>query len=514
MKRWFEKLWWATEFCLILGSALLWLVAPEELTLNVAASVLAILVGLLLFYPRRVSVAVWLRSRSAKHAALFASRLALYAMILSLLAYLSWKFPWQRDLTRQSLNSLSGQSLAVVRQLPPNLKLTLFARKADWPRAMALLKLYQRENPTLVLEAVDPETRPQQARSAGVQDLNTVVVEAGEKRVSFILQDELSITNALLKFGRERTLQVHFLIGHGEARCDDVREEGLSALCNHLKAQNYEILTLDLQRLREVPKSADLVVIWGGDAGLLSSEVERLEAYLEKGGSLLWAYSPLFQNDHYKELRRLVAKWGLVAHNDLVIDRLSTLETQEATIPLVSRYTTHPVTKGFEGRTFFPLAASVEAGKSLYERVAVTELARTSDYPAGWAETDLAGIAQGKATFDDGKDRKGPNSIVTVAERFAEAPGERDTRVAVIGNDVFARNAYQNQTANMNLTLNILSWLAHDEGLVSLNRPGLSHTPVILSAPHRRMIFVVVVLTIPLLAFGASLLVYRRRRSL
>ncbi|MFP5491113.1 MAG: GldG family protein [Bacteriovoracia bacterium] len=515
MNRWWYSLWVIAEGLLLLSTMTLWLVAPEHLVLNLSVTVFTILLGGILFYPRRVGVVTWLKSRQGRASFIQLTQFFLVCCITGLVTFLAWKFPFQVDMTERSLNTLSDQSQKIIEQLPADTKMTLYARRAEWTRAMALLRLFRDVRRDIVLEAIDPETRPQAARAAGVNDHGTVVVEGGGKRISFALQDELSVTNALLKIIRERQTRAYFISAHGEATCDNIREEGLSAFCAHLKSQNFIALPLDLQRSAEIPLDADVVIIWGPVAGILPQEIQRLQRWLEKGGSLLFAYSPNFQQDHQKDLRALLVKWGIQSFNDLVIDRLSTLESNEATIPVISKYSAnHPITRGFHSRTIFPLSSSLEAVLPLYQNVAVTTLAQTSDYPGSWAERDLAAISQGKANFDEKLDKKGPIGVAMVAERITENTKEKDTRVAVIGNDVFIRNAYQNQTANMNFVLNIMSWLAHEEGLLTLNRPGLTHEPVILSTPHLRFVFVVTVLSIPLIAFILAVLVYRRRRRL
>ena len=58
------------------------------------------------------------------------------------------------------------------------------------------------------------------------------------------------------------------------------------------------------------------------------------------------------------------------------------------------------------------------------------------------------------------------------------------------------------------------SWLLNDEGIISFNRPGGEEYPVILSAQHIQMIFVISILLVPIIFFGAGIFVYRRRRLL
>jgi hypothetical protein len=62
--------------------------------------------------------------------------------------------------------------------------------------------------------------------------------------------------------------------------------------------------------------------------------------------------------------------------------------------------------------------------------------------------------------------------------------------------------------------LNSTSWLLNDEGIISFNRPGTEEYPVILSAQHIQLIFVISILLVPIIFFGAGIFVYRRRRLL
>lgn len=507
--------WLITEVLLIIATLSLWVVAPEHLLLNISTTVFTLSLGFILFNPRRASFEIWVKSRTAKNAAIHITQAALLFCILSLLSFLAWKFPLQIDTTERALNTLSDQTRRILADLPKDSKITLFARRADWPRAMAMLKLYKMERPDLTLDAVDPEAQPQVAKAQGIRDNGTVLIESLGKKVSFILKDELSITNAILKVMRSYQLNVYFTWGHGEVDCKDLNVDGGSAFCEQLKDQNYRISSLDLQTTRDVPQDADVVVIWGPRSDFLNQELLRLQRYLEKGGSLLWLQGPDFERDSHKELRALIKRWGLSLHNDLVIDQKSTLENQEATIPIIENYAPgHLLTRGWKQRTLLPLASSIHMSLPLYENVATSALAQTSTYPSSWAEKDLKGLASGRAEFNEGKDDRGPITLVAVAERVTANKAEKDTRIAVVSTDGFIRNSYQNQTANINFGLNIVGWLSHDEGLVSLNRPGLTHEPVILSAQHMRFVFFITVLTIPILAFVLALIVYRRRRRL
>jgi ABC-type uncharacterized transport system involved in gliding motility auxiliary subunit len=160
----------------------------------------------------------------------------------------------------------------------------------------------------------------------------------------------------------------------------------------------------------------------------------------------------------------------------------------------------------------FPLSSSVETVAPLYQGVATSILVATSAFPGSWAERDLTGVTKGQARFDEGRDVRGPIGVLATAERRLD--NVADTRVAVVGNDAWVRNGSQGQTGNMNLALNLVGWLAHDEGLIALDRPGLARPPVVLGRSHLHVVFFLAVVTIPLLAFGVALWTYRRRRRL
>jgi ABC-type uncharacterized transport system involved in gliding motility auxiliary subunit len=144
---------------------------------------------------------------------------------------------------------------------------------------------------------------------------------------------------------------------------------------------------------------------------------------------------------------------------------------------------------------------------------AATILASTSSFPGSWAETDLKGITSGKAEFKEKEDTKGPIGLIGVGERVG-SEANKDSRFVLLGSSSFLINAYQAQSGNSALFLNTVSWLIKDEGIISFNRPGVEEYPLILSAQHIQMIFVIAILLVPIIFFGCAIFIYRRRRLL
>ena len=67
--------------------------------------------------------------------------------------------------------------------------------------------------------------------------------------------------------------------------------------------------------------------------------------------------------------------------------------------------------------------------------------------------------------MDEGQDRRGPFSLATA---FTRKHGEREQRVVVVGDGDFLSNSYVGNGGNLNLGLNLVNWLAADEGLVNI----------------------------------------------
>jgi ABC-type uncharacterized transport system involved in gliding motility auxiliary subunit len=240
-------------------------------------------------------------------------------------------------------------------------------------------------------------------------------------------------------------------------------------------------------------------------------ESAQIKKYLEQGGSLFLALAPAFKAELYENISGLAESYGLKLGNDVIIDRLSTVQGAEATIPIITKYESgHPITEGFEQRTIFPLSSSVS---TVPGNDTAQILAYTSSFPGSWAETDLKGVAKGKAEFDKDRDIRGPVGLMGVGEKVIEG-APRDSRFILLGSSSFLINAYQGQSGNSTLFLNALSWMISDEGIMSLNRPGIEESPVILSSQHLQLIFIISILIVPIVFFGSAIFIYRRRRLL
>jgi ABC-type uncharacterized transport system involved in gliding motility auxiliary subunit len=511
MKNWLFPLWIIIDVLILISSLALWIAAPEYKTFNIGLTIFGLTLGLLLSLFKIKEIKAFIHTPYCRKLTYHSLNIFLVMAIIGLLNYLGNKNYKELDLTTHKRNSLTDQTRKVLEMVKSPLKFTVFSKREEWVGIMNMLKLYQAQNKWIKLDAVDTDLRPDLVKAKKITQNGTVIIDYLNKESLFPVVDELSVTNALLKVLRTEDIVLYIISGHQELSCDDNSQEGISRLCEKLKMLNYKVKSLDLAKVTEVPKDASAVLVLGPMSSFLPQEANLLDIYLKKGGSIFLALAPAFKAELYDNLTSLAAPYGLKLGRDVVIDRLSTVQGSEATIPIISKYNEqHPITAGFTLRTVFPLSSSVQniAGNDSAEL-----LAFTSAFPGSWAETDLKGVTAGKAQYQEKADVKGPIALLGAGEKAVEG-APHDSRFILLGSSSFLVNAYQGQAGNTTLFMNAISWMVSDEGIISFNRPGLEEEPVILSSQHIQMIFVVSILLVPIVFFGTAIFIYRRRRLL
>ncbi|HEU5393822.1 MAG TPA: GldG family protein [Candidatus Methylomirabilis sp.] len=472
--------------------------------------------------PERATEAAARRRRTA-YGLNTALAVLLLLAIVTLVEALSYTHNRRFDLTEGNRQSLSDQSVKVLRGLGQPVKAVIFTAPDRGDRAFLenLLRLYAYHSDRFTFELVDLDRNPATARRYGVSAPNTVVIESGAKEEKVLLPTEEKLTNALLKVTREGQRVVYFLQGHGEGEVGNTDRPGFSQARDAIQGANYEVKELLLLREKDVPENAAVLVVAGPKRDPLPAELTALERYVQRGGKLLVLLDPY----QAPALATLLEKYGIRPGRDVIVDRLSRVLGGDYLIPVVTQYESHPITKEFTLASFFPFARTVDAASSPPQGVTVQVLGRTGE--GSWAETDQETLNRGQARFDAGKDRRGPvpvGAVATVevtppakkgearAAAGSEQAGGRKARIVAYGTAAFASNNYLNLSGNRDLFLNSISWLAEEEDLVSIRPREAKFTPVILTAGQGQAAFWVGVILPPAVVLLAGVGVGIRRR--
>jgi ABC-type uncharacterized transport system involved in gliding motility auxiliary subunit len=85
-------------------------------------------------------------------------------------------------------------------------------------------------------------------------------------------------------------------------------------------------------------------------------------------------------------------------------------------------------------------------------------------------------------------------------------------RMVVIGNSDFAAVPYFQMQGNGNLFLNMVSWLAQEEDLISIRPKAPEDRKMIMSAGQQRALEILVLIILPGAVLVSGIIVWTRRR--
>jgi ABC-type uncharacterized transport system involved in gliding motility auxiliary subunit len=446
--------------------------------------------------------------------------------ILALVNYIGATRDQRLDVTAEGFNSLADQSRTVADQVVEDVHIRAFFPSGDDQATRQLLGLYQNRNPRISFEFIDPDSQPQLARQYDVtvygimnnplsgqnRAFGTLVLEMGTFTERIELQEpvrEEDLTNALVKLIKGEQKAIYFVQGHGEKSVGLGEQGGMDTADAALERENYRVETLNLVTDEAIPDDAALLIWAGPENEPFDEEVDRVDDYLSRGGSVLAMVDP----SPSASLAALLDRWSVAVGNNFVVDAsgVGRLLGAGPEIPLVLDYPPHAITERFGGvMTFFPFARSVSAALDPADNITVTDLLRTN--ARSWGETDMENT---EASLDPEVDLPGPLNVgvVVTGDLGAEAGEGQMARLVVVGDSEFAGNGYFDQQGNGNLFLNIVSWLAEDESFISVRPRVPDDRPLTMTQSQGQVSMYLSMVLLPLGIVAAGISVWMKRRK-
>ncbi|EQC46715.1 hypothetical protein M899_1111 [Bacteriovorax sp. BSW11_IV] len=489
----------------------LWLSVSDEIQLCLFVSGATIVMSLVLIIIQRDRFKDLYSSHFFKEFTNTVVQAFLIFCILGLVNYLAFKNPLKKDYTNYNNNSLSEQTVKVVKSVKEKVNVKIFSDKTFFPNIKALFELYRQESSLFEYEFIDAAIRPDLVNKEGITQVPALVVEMSGKKQTVLNIRELEITNALIKLTRDKLPVVYFLTNHLGPSIADESDQGLSYLKNFISKLAYTVKELDLLAAGEVPKDADVLVIWGPKTGFDKNEISALESYMRSGKSLLVSLDPMLNGDVLSDLRNFLITWGVRVSNNIVVDKGSFIRGSNGLAPIVQDFSKHKISDGFNGQLFFPVSSAIEFADSPLHKGSFQYLARSSG--ESWAENDFNEVANGQVEFTEGVDKLGPIALAGTWTGHG-AEGERPSRIVAFGNSTFVTNQYGRMVGNYLFLTSAVDWLSGRDLISSFDRPELKEEPVFIGGPQVGIIFYFSVLFLPIVFIIASILFYRKRRLL
>jgi ABC-type uncharacterized transport system involved in gliding motility auxiliary subunit len=441
--------------------------------------------------------------------------LVLVVLVIGIIAFVeavSYRHSARLDLTENRRNSLSPQTVQLLKGLKTDIVATAFYRSDQPGKKVAedLLKQYAAASGgRFTWKMSDPDREPGLARRYSIESYGTVVLENKDRSEKVLDAEEEKLTNGLVKVTREGKRVVYVLKGHGEREIGNTDRPGLSEAKGALEKANYVVKDLALAQEPKIPDDAAVVIIAGPKNELFPPELDAVDAYLGKGGKLLvMVDSPLTTAVQDSGLKARLAKYGLEIGDDVIIE-LSPIGQlfgiREPLVPVVIDYDSgNPITREMGNTaTVWPLTRTIQPAKTPPKGVTIQTLAKTS--AQSWGESDRAALQRGEAKLDP-QDPKGPLPVAAVAT-------VDKARIVVFGTSNLAANQFLNVQGNRDFFLNAVSWLAEQEDQISIRPRDVKQTPVMLTSQQGQALFLLPVVVLPGLALVAAIGTFVRRRS-
>lgn len=435
----------------------------------------------------------------------------LFLGAIGLLAWLSTRYTFEADWTANQRNSLSEASIAALKVIEGPVTVTAYASEDENIRRgiTDLIKRYQHVKPDLQLSFVNPETDPELVRQLNIT-LNGELIFTYAGRSEHVKEfNEQTLTNTLQRLVRSGDRWLVFLEGHGERAAQGAANHDLSGWVRQLTGKGIKVQSVNLANTPAIPNNTSVLVIAGPQVDYLPGEVKILRDYIEHGGDVLWLADP----GSLHGLQPLAEMLGIEFYPGVIVDPTTQLfGINDPRFAIVAEYSFHPVTRGFKSMTLFPQAAGIDfkkpegwEGEPILQTVART-----------WSET---GKLSGDIAFDKGKDMPGPLTVAVAMNRELKNPApensanKHEQRVIVVGDGDFISNSFLGNGGNLDLGMNMLNWLSHDDTLVSVPAKTALDRTLELSKPVQIVIGFGFLLLLPALLVGSGVMIWMKRRK-
>ena len=514
---------WLASFSAICG-IFIYAIAPEKTTPTFILLAITVLSSLYLGISERRSLFRLLKTRSAIHGTNSLVLILIFLGILVFINLITLRHNHQFDFTESGFYTLSPQTKKIIGSLPREVRLTAFFQ-IDSPKK----KLFQdrmqgilESSDKIKLSFVDPDKNPAITKQYGITTYGTIVLESGKKESKVRDPNEANLINGILKVTKDEQKVIRFLEGHGEKRIDDFENQGFSTAKGALEKDGFKVEKSLLLQSGEIPSNTELFVIPGPEKPILPEEQKIIQEYLDQGGSVLLLLDPQSKSG----MGNFLKQWGIDTPDSFVIDPMSKLFGGDYAAPVVSQYVAHEITSDFALPTIFPLLRTVTTLKNDYADT--TEFLLTGNN--SWGETNLNALNEGKSQFDEESDIKGPVPVAVVSIRAIPTEEKKNLEsgnkkkssgdiknikkayLTVIGDSDFAGNQYFNFSGNGDLFLNIASFLAEEENLISIRPKERKNSPLSITSDQGMLILMLGLLTPSLVIFIGVRTWWRRRR--
>ncbi|THB68160.1 MAG: hypothetical protein D6B27_03125, partial [Gammaproteobacteria bacterium] len=135
-----------------------------------------------------------------------------------LLYYVAIENEYRRDVSSQANNTISEQSIAILKKMPETIVVKAYVGKNSSIRQAVetVIDGYKQHKKNIELHFINPELVPKEVRDNGIQREGEMIISYGQRSRHITNPRENEITNALIKMHNQERKILAFIGGHGE----------------------------------------------------------------------------------------------------------------------------------------------------------------------------------------------------------------------------------------------------------------------------------------------------------
>jgi hypothetical protein len=435
--------------------------------------------------------------------------LLLFIALLALLAWLSQRYPVTIDMSTNQRNSLSQETVRLLEQIDTPIDVTLFISPINErkPTLEKLFKRYQQMQPNIRVQSLNPDLHPDLLRIHDIRYDGEVLLQYGDRHEKVSQISEANVSSAIQRLLRQGERWLVFLQGHGERNPYGEANHDYSQFATQLAGKGYTIEDLTLTQIGSFPDNTDVLILASPRVALLPGEIRLLQEYIDGGGNFLWLADPEQALEGLEMLGENLASGfvpGIIADPNSQLMGLERID-----FALIGEYPRHPITSNLTSLSLFPKAQAIEFyGDENWKRQDFLQSDERS-----WNET---GDMQGDVYKGDNDDEiSGPLTIgMSLARSMHDSSGQLfEQRVVIVGDADFLANSYLGNGSNLEIGLNIINWLSHDDRLISISPRPAPDTRLEFEDYEQLIIFSLFLVLLPLGLLVSGLRIWLKRRK-
>ena len=454
-----------------------------------------------------------------------------------LLGYMTDRFVWEFDMTREHLFDISEDTKEVIDDLSRDVTITVLADETVFRDSTELFsniyEILQRYEALgggkIRVRYVNPNMNPKifdQYNELGTLGNNYLIVES-ELRQTYLspnslynmsvdqnsdisyfvgLRAEQQLTSALLFVTQESVNTACWVRGHGE----DYSKVQLDSI---LAKMNYDTKVIILAQ-EEIPEECTLLIISSPDTDYSPEEIEKLDAFLKRGGDAIVSLTA-DTSTALTNLSLYFEEWGIRYRSEFILDYYQSISNMPFyVVPTIASI--QNVTERLNTRNYFAIVPAcmpieltgTETGS---HRIQVLMSSSRRSFAK-----DLNEITMGY-DYDEENDPLGPFNMCVISEYLVSDKNLNYTRgdilfcsAGLITDSVLEATNY----LNAQFMEHVLDYISeYSDGIVIPDKNFESKTLSILTWQARIVLWVVVI-GLPLLIILCGVLVWSRRRHL